>query len=108
MLCYETLRLDYIDKPKKFKRDLSILRALELEISQVLDWRFHEQTHYDLVVGYLNKGILLPDDKISRTWLDFYAKKVKGRNLSETMQNSLDLSFSDVLPQISGPFGKRI
>lgn len=104
---YEILGLDYENDPRRYERDLQIMNELEFEVAQAIHWNFHEETWYDLVVGYLGKGMLLPDDEISTNWLEYYEKEVKskniGDNLGDTMENSLVLSLVNVLSEITEP-----
>jgi hypothetical protein len=100
MASYEILGKDYEKDLTNFENDLMIMNELEFEIGQAIDWNLHEQTYYDLVVGYLSKGILTLDDEISTGWLNFYDQKVKCDSLSGTMEASLSLSFVNALPVI--------
>jgi hypothetical protein len=100
MASYEILRKDYEKDSRNFENDMMIMNELEFEIGQAIDWNLHEQTYYDLVVGYLSKGILTFEDEISTGWLNFYDQKVKCDSLSETMEASLSLSFVKALPAI--------
>ena len=103
MASYEILGMDYQNDSKKFERDLAIMNELEFEVAQALEWNFHQQTYYDLVVGYLSKGVLSLDDEISTNWLEFYEENVKCESFTETMEAALGLSFVNVLPGITGP-----
>jgi hypothetical protein len=100
MASYEILGKDYERDSRNFENDLMIMNELEFEIGQAIDWNLHEQTYYDLVVGYLSKGILTLEDEISTGWLNFYEQKVKCDTLSGTMEASLSLSFVNALPLI--------
>jgi hypothetical protein len=100
MASYKILRKDYEKDSRNFENDMMIMNELEFEIGQAIDWNLHEQTYYDLVVGYLSKGILTFEDEISTGWLNFYDQKVKCDSLSETMEASLSLSFVNALPAI--------
>ena len=104
--CYNIVGLNPIEDQIKFQKDLVIMTQWEFEISQAVQWNFSEKTYYDMVVDYLSRGILLPDDEISLSWFEFYEKEVKGKDFSETMKNSIQLSFVSVLPQMLGEFSR--